>query len=144
MPELKNKQRERFCLEYASGQNGTQAAIAAGYSERTAGSKANQLLKIVEVKNRIDELMTQIASEKVADAQEVMEYLTSVLRSESKSSVLCMAGEGTQEVIEKKPDEKERLKAAELLGRRYGLFTDKMNVSGAVPVVISGEDDLED
>lgn len=128
MPELKNKQRERFCLEYASGQNGTQAAVAAGYSEKTAGSKANQLLKIVEVKNRIEELMAQIASEKVADAQEVMEYLTTVLRGESRSSVLCLAGEGTQEVVEKPPDEKERLKAAELLGKRYGLYTDKVEM----------------
>ncbi|MGN1013825.1 MAG: terminase small subunit, partial [Butyricicoccus sp.] len=83
-------------------------------------------------------------AENIADAQEVMEYLTSVLRGESRSSVLCMAGEGTQEVIEKPPDEKEKLKAAELLGRRYSLFTDKMSISGAVPVVISGEDDLED
>lgn len=128
MPELKNKQRERFCLEYASGQNGTQAAIAAGYSEKTAGSKANQLLKIVEVKNRIEELMAQIASEKVADAQEVMEYLTSVMRGESRSSVLCFAGEGVQEIVEKPPDEREKLKAAEMLGKRYGLYTDKVEL----------------
>lgn len=126
MPELKNKQRERFCLEYASGQNGTQAAIAAGYSEKTAGSKANQLLKIVEVKNRIDELMAQIASEKVADAQEVMEYLSAVMRGQSKSHVLCLSGEGKQAVISKPPDEKERLKAAELLGKRYGIYTDRV------------------
>ncbi|MDO4173706.1 MAG: terminase small subunit [Eubacteriales bacterium] len=128
MPELKNKQRERFCLEYASGQNGTQAAIAAGYSEKTAGSKANQLLKIVEVKDRINELMTQFESEKVADAQEVMEYLTSVMRGESRSSVLCFAGEGVQRIIEKPPDEREKLKAAEMIGKRYGLYTDKIDL----------------
>ena len=137
MPELKNKQRERFCLEYASGNNGTQAAIAAGYSEKTAGSKANQLLKIVEVKNRIDEIMAQIASEKVADAQEVMEYLTSVMRGESQSSVLCLIGDGMQETIEKRPDEKERLKAAELLGKRYGLYTDKVDIDADMELNIS-------
>lgn len=137
MPELKNKQRERFCLEYASGQNGTQAAIAAGYSEKTAGSKANQLLKIVEIKNRINELMEQITSEKVADAQEVMEYLTTVMRGESRSSVLCLAGEGTQEVVEKPPDEKERLKAAELLGKRYGLYTDKVEMDADTELCIT-------
>ena len=144
MPELKNKQRERFCLEYASGNNGTQAAIAAGYSEKTAGSKANQLLKIVEVKNRIDEIMAQIASEKVADAQEVMEYLTSVMRGESQSSVLCLIGDGMQETIEKRPDEKERLKAAELLGKRYGLYTDKVDIDADMDLNITidyGEDD---
>lgn len=128
MPELKNKQHELFCFEVVSGKSNTQAAIDAGYSEKTAYSTANRLLKNVEIKNRIEELMAQIASEKVADAQEVMEYLTSVLRGESRSSVLCLAGEGTQEVIEKPPDEKERLKAAEMLGKRYGLYTDKLDV----------------
>ena len=128
MPELKNKQRERFCLEYASGNNGTQAAIAAGYSEKTAYSIANRLLKNVEIKSRINELMEQIASEKVADAQEVMEYLSAVMRGESKSHVLCLDGEGTQTVISKPPDERERLKAAELLGKRYGLYTEKLDV----------------
>ena len=47
-------------------------------------------------------------------------------------------------MLDKPPDEKERLKAAELLGKRYGLYTEKMDVTGAVPVVISGEDELED
>lgn len=128
MPELKNKQHERFCLELVSGKSNTQAAIDAGYSEISASVTANRLLRNDKVKARIDELMAQIASEKVADAQEVMEYLTSVLRGESRSSVLCLAGEGTQEVIEKSPDEKERLKAAELLGKRYGLYTDKVEM----------------
>ena len=60
------------------------------------------------------------------------------------ASVLALSGDGCQEVIEKPPDMRERLKAAELLGKRYGLFTDKMDVSGAVPVVIVGDDQLED
>ena len=80
----------------------------------------------------------------VASAEEVMQYLTSVVRGQSTSSVLSLCGDGCQEVIEKAPDEKERLKAAELLGKRYGLFTDKVNLEGAVPVIISGEDQLED
>lgn len=128
MPELKNKKYETFCLELVSGKNNTQAAIAAGYSEKTAYSTANRLLKNVEIKSRINELMAQIASEKVADAQEVMEYLSAVMRGESRSSVLCLAGDGMQEVIEKPPDERERLKAAELLGKRYGLYTEKLDV----------------
>ena len=128
MPELKNKRHENFCLEIVSGKSGTQAAIDAGYSTKTAGSQANRLLKNAEVKNRIDELMAQIASEKVADAREVMEYLTAVMRGEETSHVLCLAGDGMQEVIEKRPDEKEKLKAAELLGKRYGLFKEVMEV----------------
>jgi phage terminase small subunit len=44
----------------------------------------------------------------------------------------------------KAPDEKERLKAAELIGKRYGLFTDKVDLNGGVTVVIGGEDELEE
>ena len=53
-------------------------------------------------------------------------------------------GEGCSEaqLLEKPPDERERLKAAELLGRRYSLYTDKVDVSGSVPVIIAGEDAL--
>ena len=92
------------------------------------------------IQGRLEELQ----SKTIASAEEVMQYLTSVLRGESKSSVLSLCGDGCQEVIEKNPDEKEKLKAAELLAKRYGLLTDKIGVEGVVPVVISGDDELED
>lgn len=63
----------------------------------------------------------------IAKQDEVLKYLTSVMRSKSKSSVLAMAGDGVQEIIEKPPDKKERTKAAELLGKRYRLFTDNQD-----------------
>lgn len=58
-----NAKQERFCQEYAKGPNGRNAAIAAGYSEKTADSKASQLLRIVKVKDRINELNCEIAKE---------------------------------------------------------------------------------
>lgn len=64
----------------------------------------------------------------IADQDEVLKYLTSVLRGKSKSSVLARDEIGAECVIEKPPDEKERLKAAELLGKRYGLYTDKIDL----------------
>ena len=137
MSELKNKQHELFCLEIASGQNNTQAAINAGYSEKSARKTGNRLRTNADISARIDELMAEIASEKVAGAQEVMEYLTSVMRGESQSSVLCLIGDGMQETIEKRPDEKERLKAAELLGKRYGLYTDKVDIDTDMELNIS-------
>ena len=65
------------------------------------------------------------------------DYLTSVMRGESQSSVLCLIGDGMQETIEKRPDEKERLKAAELLGKRYGLYTDKVDIDADMELNIS-------
>lgn len=144
---MTDKQR-KFAEEYVIDCNATQAAIRAGYNEKTAYSQGQRMLKNVEVKKHIDELLEKISSAKTADAQEVMEYLTSVLRGESQSTVCVTVGTGDgcseAQLISKPPDEKERLKAAELLGKRYGLYIDKSDISGAVPTVISGEDQLEE
>lgn len=64
--------RERFCREYVIDHNGTQAAIRAGYSEKTAGSQAERLLKKVEVQSRIAELEKDIAKTLEIDAQWVL------------------------------------------------------------------------
>lgn len=140
--------QKRFCDEYLVDCNATQAAIRAGYSEKTACEQAARLLANVNIKAYIDEKMKQIGDENIADTKEVLKYLTSVLRGESKSSVVVVEGTGDgyseAKVMKKAPDEKERLKAAELIGKRYGLFKESVDLAGAVPVVISGGNKLED
>lgn len=136
--------QQRFCDEYLIDMNATQAAIRAGYSKNTATAQGARLLTKVNVKAYIDEEIARIYSENIADATEVMEYLTSVLRGYSEAHVLARDDVGAERVITKPPDEKERLKAAELIGKRYSLFTDKVDVDGAVPVVILGGNELED
>ena len=147
MAQLNAKQM-RFCNEYLIDLNATQAAIRSGYSEKTAYSQGQRMLKNVEIKAYIDSELERIRNEKIADATEVMEYLTKVLRGESQSEIVVVEniGDFTSEArtMLKAPDEKERLKAAELLGKRYNLFSDKMKVDVALPVVISGGEDLED
>ncbi len=143
-----NDKQQRFCDEYLIDLNATQAAIRSGYSEKTAYSQGQRLLKHVEVKAYIDARMAEKEKELIADQDEVLKYLTSVLRGESHSEIVVVEniGDFTSEArkIQKAPDEKERLKAAELLGKRYNLFSDKMKVDVAMPVVISGGEDLED
>lgn len=138
------KKQQRFAEEYLIDCNATQAAIRAGYSAATAKQIGQRLLTNVDLKKYIDEKLAEMQNSTIASAEEVMQYLTSVVRGQSTSSVLSLCGDGCQEVIEKAPDERERLKAAELLGKRYGIFTDKMSLEGAVPVIISGEENLED
>lgn len=77
-------------------------------------------------------------------AEEVMKYLTSVMRGEHTEEIPILCGDGCQELTQKEVGAKERLKAAELIGKRYGMFTDKVGVEGAVPVIITGDDQLED
>lgn len=136
--------QKRFCDEYLIDCNATQAAIRAGYSEKTAYSIGNENLNKPEIRAYIDERLAEIQSKSIADATEVIQYLTSVLRGTSKSSVLSLCGNGYQEIVEKTPDEKEKLKAAELLAKRYGLLTDKVGIKGTIPIVISGDDELEE
>ena len=94
--------------------------------------------------------MKQKESSLIATQDEVLQYLTSVLRGESQTTdtVLVGIGDGCQEVqeVEKKPSEKDRLKAAELLGKRYGLYTDKISadVDMSLDISIDYGDDNED
>lgn len=131
------EKQKRFCDEYLIDLNATQAAIRAGYSKARASEQAYQLLQKTTVQKYLSERMSEKESELIASQDEVLKYLTSVMRGKSMSSVLCLAGDGIQEAIEKHPDEKERLKAAELLGKRYGLYTDKVDVDADMELNIS-------
>lgn len=100
------------------------------------------------IQTYIDEKLKELSDKKIADQQEVLAYLTSVLRGETQSEIVVVegVGDGCSEArrLQKAPDEKERLKAAELLGKRMGLFKDKLDLTANVPVIISGGDELED
>ena len=139
---LTDKQK-RFCEEYLIDCNATQAAIRAGYSTKTAYSIGIENLKKPEIKNYIDEKMKELQSKTIASAEEVLEYLTSVVRGESSGTEIVIEGigDGCSEArtMIKKPSEKDRLKAAELLGKRYALFTDKTDITGSVPVVLKDD-----
>jgi len=145
---MTDKQR-RFCDEYLIDCNATRAYKAAYphiKNDNVAKSAGNRLLTNVDLKTYIDDRLAEISSAKTADAKEVMEYLTSVMRGESSAEIVVVEGEGdgcsSARKIHKAPDEKERLKAAELLGKRFGLFTDKVNVESTAKVVIV--DDLDE
>ena len=143
-----SKKQKKFADEYLIDCNATQAAIRAGYSEKTANEQGARLLANVSIKNYITEQLEKIHNEKIADAKEVLMYLTSVLRGESQSSVVVVEGTGDgcseARTIEKNPDERERLKAAELIGKRYGLYIEKSDIAVRLPIVLVGEDELEE
>lgn len=122
--------QKRFCDEYLIDMNATQAAIRAGYSKKTAYAIGQENLKKPVVKEYIEERMNQKEKELIADQDEVMRYLTSVLRGQSQSEIVVIESTGDfmsqARTMQKAPDEKERLKAAELLGKAHMLFTDKV------------------
>ena len=130
-----NARQKKFCDEYLIDCNATQAAIRAGYSPKTANEQAVRLLANVSIKSYIDEQLERIHNERTADAREVLEYLTAVMRGEHTEQVLKLIGEGIQTITDIDVSAKERLKAAELIGKRYGMFKDNVSVD-IEPVVI--------
>ncbi len=135
-----NDREKLFVDEYILLGNAYQAALNAGYKESTAkeaskwinpetlknpNEKERKKFK-PEVKAAIKERMDKKESELIASQDEVLKYFTSVMRGESRSSVLARCEDGSEEVIEKPPDEKERLKAAENLAKRYGLDSEEI------------------
>lgn len=146
MAKLTAKQ-QRFCDEYLIDLNATQAAIRAGYSKRSARQIADLNMSKHDIKEYINARMAEKESKLIADQDEVLKYLTSVLRGESQSTEIVVEGigDGMSEArtITKEPSEKDRLKAAELLGKRYGLYTEKVQSEVVIPV-FAGEDDLEE
>jgi phage terminase small subunit len=135
-----NAKQSQFISEYLIDLNATQAAIRAGYSPKTAYSQGERLLRNVEIKTAIDARLLELDRANVATAQEVEEYLTRVMRGESTAEVVVIEGQGEgvsyARRMDKAPDERERLKAAELLAKRHGLLTDKVKVDGIIPLVI--------
>ena len=124
--------QQRFADEYIISGNATDAAIKAGYAKRAAYQQGAENLKKPHVREYIDKRLEEINDKSIAKQEEVLQYLTEVLRGKSSATeiVVEMVGDGTSEakLIVKPPSEKERIKAAELLGKRYGSFTEKVEV----------------
>lgn len=119
------KKERIFADEYVKTTNGTQSAITAGYSEKTARSKGSQLLTKINVRQYIDAVMNERSKDTIATADEVLEYLTRVVRGEEKDTF------GLDVSVA------DKTKAAELLGKRHMLFTDKVKLNAEIEIDVS-------
>lgn len=156
--------QKMFCDEYLIDLNATQAAIRAGYSEKTARQIGTENLSKPYIREYIDQRLAEKEAALVADQDEVMKYLTAVMRREKTEHIVVTLKKKESTYV---PDEKGTMrkqtieteipeivaipaqlrdanKAAELLGRAYGIYTEKVNVDGVIPIVIAGGEDLED
>lgn len=149
-----NDKEKCFANEYIINKgNAYQAALSSGYSANTARNASEWLIETLknsdskrhlpfkpELKKYIDEQVKQMEAEKVANAQEVMEYLTSVLRGQSESEIVviegCGMGESVARKMMKKPDEKEKLKAADSLAKILGISKEKVDVTSTQVVLM--------
>ena len=142
--KMTNKQR-RFCEEYLIDLNATQAAIRSGYSKKTAHKIGTENLQKPVIREYLDKCMREKESKLIASQDEVLRYLTSVMRGESESEIVVVEGQGDgvsyARSMTKRPDEQNRLKAAEQLAKYYGL-TNIQKVEGSLTVPVIIKDDI--
>lgn len=139
-----NLKQQAFVDEYIKTGTAYQSAIKAGYSEKYAKSSSHKLLENVGIKAEIDKRMEKLKKDSIADQDEILQYLTSVLRGEVTDQELIpiQVGRGEMEVeeLEKRSDTNARTKAAELLGKRYMMWTDKQQIE--TTAMVHFDDDI--
>ena len=114
------EKQKRFCEYYIENPNATDAAIRAGYAKGTAYSIGAENLRKPQIQQYIAEVMKSLQKDRIASADEVLQYLTGVMRGEIKDQ------------FDMDASIQDRNRAAELLGKRYKLFVDKQEVSGSL------------
>jgi phage terminase small subunit len=137
--------QKRFADYYIETGNASEAYLKAGYKVKSADVakvNASRLLTNANVKQYIDEMIASKDEDRIAKQDEVLEFLTKVLRGEIKVEIPLGEGMGAQTLVMKELAGKDRLKAAELLGKRYTLWTDKTQLEGTLGVQIV--DDIND
>jgi phage terminase small subunit len=137
--KLTEKQK-RFADYYIETGNATESAIKAGYSRKTAKEIASENLTKPNIKEYIDSRLKEMDGKRIMNAEEVMQLLTSIARNEVQEDVVVF-GEGGSDIASKGMSAKDRLKALELIGKRYTLWTDKTQLEGTIGVTVV--DDIE-
>lgn len=148
-----NDRQRRFCDEYmANGGNAYQAALSAGYKEKTAIASANWIReKNLKKPNKkfnpemaayIAEHSTELErhNAKILTAEELQEFTSAVVRGEIGETVVSASGKA----VEVPANLRDRLKGVDMLAKMKGMYTDNLKLSGSIPVVISGYDEIKD
>ena len=139
-----NVKQEKFCIEYAKSGNATDAYKKAGYTGKNGNSiraRASVLLTNENIKARLQEIHDEQMNESIASIQEIKEFWTKVMRNEETEEVIVTNEAGPFRMT-KDGSLRDRIKAAELLGRTSGIFVDNVNVTGTVPITFV--DDLDE
>lgn len=167
MAKKLTEKQQRFVDEYLIDLNATQACIRAGYSVKTANEQGSQNLAKLNIQEAIavkmaerskrtginqDRIVTELARIAFINPKNLINPKDASIRPEAAEDDLAciqsvkvktMHGEkGTS--VEREIKLNDKMKALELLGKHLGMWNDKIDLNVAVPVVICGEDDLED
>ena len=140
-----NERQKRLADYYLQTCNGAEAVKMAGYSKENSNKAAFILLNRPKMRRYLTARMKVLESERIAKVEEIQQYLTAVMRGETEEEVAMNVGTGKGltkvEVVKVKASAKERIKAAELMGKVHGMFMNKQEIdlSGSLPVVIKDD-----
>ena len=140
-----NEKQKAFCDFYIESLNATesyQKAYDCGYN--TARTNGARLLTNANIKKYIDDVMQSKDESRIASQDEILQILTDIARGITEEEVVQFSQLGEELRTTRKPTIKDRMKASELLGKRYRLFVDKVEADVAQQVIFEGEDDLEE
>lgn len=141
------QRQERFCQEFVATGNATLSAINAGYAEPSARITGAKLLSNSNIQERLKELNGEVLNSKIADAREMQEHLSAIIRGESDEEVIVVegCGDGVSEAVtkKKKPSQSDKIKAMQLLARMQGVLDNNQTINVVVPIY-GGDQNLED
>lgn len=133
------EKQKRFADYFVELGDATESYVRAGYNVKNrdvAKVNASRLLTNANVKSYIDARIAEKDAERIAKQDEILEFLTKVMRGEVQEQFPLGLGMGEQQLVKKELDGKDRIKAAELLGKRFGMWLDRQQVDGTVGVQI--------
>ena len=140
-----NEKQKAFCDFYIESLNATESYQKAyGCSYNTARTNGARLLTNANIKKYIDDIMQSKDESRIASQDEILQILTDIARGITEEEVVQFSQLGEELRTTRKPTIKDRMKASELLGKRYRLFVDKVEADVKQQVIFEGEDLLED
>ena len=139
-----NEKQKAFADYYIESLNAYESAKRAGYSEAYAKSQSYKLLENVGIKNYIEERMESKDNYRIASQDEILQILTDIARGITEEEVVQFSQLGEELRTTRKPTIKDRMRASELLGKRYRMWVDKVEANVNQQVIFEGESELED
>ncbi|MEA5002406.1 MAG: terminase small subunit [Christensenella sp.] len=137
--------QKRFCSEYLKDLNATQAAIRAGYAPKYADRSASNTMKNEEVRAEIQRALDAVDKNNIAQAEDVLEYLTKLMRGEIYEEKIVIDEETGDEMVLRQPVKvADRTKAAEHLAKHHKMLTDKVDIAGGVDVRVELDGEIRE
>lgn len=158
--------QQQFVDEYLIDLNATQAAIRAGYSVKTANEQGSQLLAKLSIQQAIaekmaersrrtgvnqDRVVLELAKIAFVKLTDIIDEKGKIKDTATEDDLACLEGykykysdTDSGYSVEREVKLSSKMKALELLGKHLGMWNDKVDLNVALPIVITGGDQLED